>query len=100
MKKCDVYLQFSKFEADPLTVKEAAIFNKHMVLSNIPGFRDLQTILHNIYLFDDRDDIIRIFMGIRGKTPEINNLYSSNEIVFQQIKEKLLYDSMQETACN
>ena len=100
MKKCDVYLQFSKFEADPLTVKEAAVFNKHMVLSNIPRFRDLQTMPHNIYLFDDREDIIRILMGIRGKTPEINDMFNSNEKVIQQIKEELLYDTMQETACN
>lgn len=100
MKKCDAYLQFSMFEADSLTVKEAALFNKHMVLSNIPSFRDLQTMLHNIYLFDDRDDIIRILMGIRGKTPESNNLFNSNEKVIQQIKEELLYDTMQETACN
>ena len=100
MKKCDVYLQFSKFEADSLTVKEAAVFNKHMVLSNIPRFRKLQTILHNIYLFDDKDDIIRILTEIRGKTPNINNLYNRNEKVFQHIKEELLYDTMQETTCN
>ena len=97
MKKCEVYLQLSKFEAAPLTVKEAAIFNKHMVLSNIPGFRNLQPMLHNIYLFDGRDDIIRILMGVRGKTPEMNNLYQINEKVLQRIKEEVLNDTIRET---
>lgn len=38
MKRCDVYVQMSGTEADPITVREVMIFSKSMILSKIPAF--------------------------------------------------------------
>jgi hypothetical protein len=38
MNNCDLYAQFSVYEADPITCKEVLVFNKRMVLSNIDAF--------------------------------------------------------------
>lgn len=37
MKNCDIYVQTSIYEGSPITIKEAMIFSKPIVSTNIPG---------------------------------------------------------------
>lgn len=50
MRRSDVYVQLSKYEADPITVKEVAVFGKTMVLSEIDAFKKYSKIFDNIAL--------------------------------------------------
>jgi glycosyltransferase involved in cell wall biosynthesis len=74
MSRCDVYLQFSLFEADPGTVREAAVFNKPMILSDIPAFCQIRDRINNIQLVDTIEEAVQALL--QGKNTPIteNNL--------------------------
>ena len=97
MRKCDVYLQFSEFEADPGTIKEVAVFNKHMILSNIPGFRNYQMVIHNMHLCDSNCEAIRCLMEVREIPVIENDLQHRNEEILQRIKTEMIYDTVEES---
>ena len=40
IKNCDIFVQLSKYEADPITIREVAFFKKPMILSDIVAFKD------------------------------------------------------------
>lgn len=63
MSRCDIYAQFSKYEADPITVKEVSVFNKKLVLSDIPAFRFLKDNLNNVIIVSN--DVKSIVENIR-----------------------------------
>ena len=90
MRKCDVYMQFSEFEADPGTIKEVAVFNKHMILSNISGFRNYQTVIHNMHLCDSDSEVIRCLMEVREVPVIENDLQHRNEEILQRIKTEMI----------
>lgn len=52
MKNCDLFIQLSKYEADPITIKEVTIFNKPMVLSDIPAFAEIASQYRGIKLME------------------------------------------------
>jgi glycosyltransferase involved in cell wall biosynthesis len=70
MGNCDCYVQFSRYEADPLTVKEAAVLGKPMALTGIPPFRDCSRDLRNVTLFNDEEEAASLIRKIRGMTIE------------------------------
>lgn len=51
MSKCDAFLMFSDNEAECIALKEAAVFNKPIFLSDIPAFREAQQLIPSIRLF-------------------------------------------------
>ena len=53
MSRADIYVQLSKYEAEPITIQEVAIFGVPMVLSKIDGFSRYANIFNNITLVDD-----------------------------------------------
>ena len=88
MSRCDIYAQFSKYEADPITVKEVSIFNKKMVLSDIEAYRKYKQILKNMYLCSiDGDSVANKVQEIIAQQPEDNNLNFINEIPLKKINE-------------
>ena len=70
MGNCDCYVQFSRYEADPLTVKEAAALGKPMALTDIPPFRDCSRDLRNVTLFNGEEEAAEAIRKIRGMTIE------------------------------
>lgn len=74
MSRCDVYLQFSLFEADPITVREAAVFNKPMVLSDIPAFRQIRDGLNNIQLAGTIEEAVQALLQEKNTPITENNL--------------------------
>lgn len=52
MQACDLYVQLSKYEAQPITIQEVAVFGKPMVLSKISGFESFAAYLNNILLVE------------------------------------------------
>ncbi|MBE6000044.1 MAG: glycosyltransferase [Sarcina sp.] len=85
MSRCDCYLQFSLYEADPVTVREAAVFDRHMVLSDIPGFRDCSMILKNINLCRNAEEAADRILHILDKPADKNNLEKLNSEIVKQI---------------
>lgn len=53
MKNCDLYAQFSVYEADPITLKEVLVFNKRMVLSDIEAFNYYKNLYRNISICEE-----------------------------------------------
>lgn len=92
MSRCDAYLQFSLFEADPVTVREVAVFNKPMILSDIPGFQKCHEIFSNIQLIGTSEDAIRSLMQEKSILGSKNDLGIINDeicrIIDREIFEK------------
>ena len=92
MSRCDAYLQFSLFEADPITVREAAVFNKPMILSDIPGFQKCHEIFSNIQLIGTSGDAVRSLMQGKSTVGSKNDLSIINDeicrIIDREIFEK------------
>ncbi len=65
MGKCDCYVQFSRFEADSLTVREAAALGKPMVLNDIPSFRYRSRVIRNVMLFNNEEEAVEAICKIR-----------------------------------
>lgn len=87
MKNCDVYAQFSKFEAYAITVKETAIFSKPMVLSNIRAFQNTQNVVNNITLCDTVEDSVKAIKDANKKGVVINDLKKINQVFLEKIEE-------------
>ena len=68
MGKCDCYVQFSQYEADPLTVREAAALGKPMALTDIPSFRDCSRDLRNVTLFRNEEEAVSLIRKSRDMT--------------------------------
>lgn len=85
MSRCDCYLQFSLYEADPVTVREAAVFDRHMVLSDIQRFRDCSMILKNINLCRNAEEAADRILHILDKPADKNNLEKLNSEIVKQI---------------
>ena len=85
MSRCDCYLQFSLYEADSVTVREAAVFDRHMVLSDIQRFRDCSMILKNINLCRNAEEAADRILHILDKPADKNNLEKLNSEIVKQI---------------
>lgn len=96
MKRCDVYLQFSLYEADPLTVREVAVFNKPMLLSDIPGFQRCREVLNNIQLITTSEDAVRLLMQKKTKAAAENNLSNVNNEICRIIDREIFGRQVQE----
>ncbi len=89
MKNCDVYVQLSLFEADPITIKETAIFNKPMVLSNIIAFQNLKKDIQNITLCETDDEIVEGIKKAKSIPYKVNNLANINKVSNEKLGEIL-----------
>lgn len=85
MKNCDVYAQFSEFEADSITIKEVAVFHKPLVLSNIVAFQRAQEWINNITLCDTVDEMAAAI--IQTKSIQANDFMAVNRVFMQKLKE-------------
>ena len=89
MSRCDAYLQFSLFEADPITVREVAIFNKPMILSDIPGFQKSREIFNNIQLVSTSKDAVRSLMQEKSIVSLKNDLSIINDEICRTIDREI-----------
>ena len=89
MSACNVYAQFSQYEADPITIKEVAIFNKPMVLSNIIAFQKARESINNIVLCDSVEEIAQTIMNIKEFSCKTNDLSRINAMFEQKLNEIL-----------
>lgn len=79
MKKCDLYVQLSKYESQSITVQEVAIFDKPMILSKISAFENYTKYFPNILIVDGDASYIADCI-ISKPLLEFNNLDSVNQI--------------------
>lgn len=89
MSRCDVYLQFSLFEADSITVREVAIFNKPMILSEISRFQECHEIFSNIQLISTNEDAVRLLMLEKSIVSSENDLSIINEEICRTIDREI-----------
>ena len=90
MKNCDVYAQFSEFEAEGITVKEAAVFHKRLVLSDIISFREALSWINNRVLCSTIEEMAN---AIVAETPiQENNLTLMNVVFQEKLKVMLAND--------
>ena len=87
MNSCDVYLQLSKFEADPITIKEAGVFSKPMVLSDIVAFKNATSWINNITLSDSVNDIANAIKNVKKIEIIKNDFSRANETFFEKLAE-------------
>lgn len=92
MSRCDIYAQFSKYEADPITVKEVSIFNKKLFLSDIEAYRRCEKTLQNIYIctFGSKQVANKIEQILNLPTKDNGDLSFINEKPIEKIKEIFL----------
>ena len=90
MSRCDCYVQFSRFEADSLTVKEAAVFSKPMVLSDIPQFRSSKKVYNDIILYRACDSFADILLEAVSRKPVKNDLLNINEETHRLISQIII----------
>ena len=93
MSRCDIYAQFSKYEADPITVKEVSVFNKKLILSDIPAFRFLEDKLNNVFIISN--DVKSVVEKIKEisvlETKENKDLTFINQIPFDKLNEVIQF---------
>ena len=87
MNSCNVYLQLSKFEADPITIKEAGVFSKPMVLSDIVAFKNATSWINNITLSDSVNDIANAIKNVKKIEIIKNDFSRANETFFEKLAE-------------
>ena len=87
MKNCDVYVQLSEYEADPITIKEVAVFDKPMVLSDIIAFRNAIEWINNISLRGDIESISTAIGEISSIDVIKNDLTKVNKSYYQKLNE-------------
>lgn len=92
MRHCDLYVQLSLYESDSLTVREAACFNKHMILSDIPRFRDCQKEFKNIHLCKNSEEAVEAIISFYKAPQEINDMERINRKVEELIYQEILAD--------
>lgn len=100
MSRCDCYVQFSRFEADSLTVKEAAVFNKSMVLSDILQFRSSRKVYNNILLYGASDNFKDVLLEAVSRMPVKNDLKNFNEEACGKIDSMILHSTDKEPVCS
>lgn len=84
MTRCDVYVQLSKYEAEPVTVQEVAVFGKPMVLSSIEGFYRYSMIFKNIVLVEIEPKRIAEAIATNSKN------MTDNRVELEKIEESTL----------
>lgn len=88
MKNCDLYIQMSEYEAEPLTIKEMALFGKPMVLSNIEGFRLYKDALPTITLVEKNPkEIVDAILNIWNNKTTTHATQTLNQFAFDAIDE-------------
>ena len=87
MSRCDVYAQFSKFEADPITIKEVAVFNKLMVLSDIIAFNKAKERINNICSSNKIDEIVNAIILAKEVAVVKNDLIEINCLFQEKMRE-------------
>ena len=93
IRNCDIYVQLSELEADSCTVREAAYFNKHMVLSDIPRFRDCQKEFKNIHICRNPTEAAEAIIHLPGEPVEKNDLSAINKKVEELIYKEIISES-------
>lgn len=96
MKDCDIYVQTSKFEGKPLTIREAHLFNKPVVSTNFSTAKSLlhdksNCILTELNPQSVADGILEIINNTELKTQIINNITRQKKGNSELI-EKFYYD--------
>lgn len=86
MQACDLYVQLSKYEAQPITIQEVAVFGKPMVLSKISGFESFAAYLNNILLVEGdasyiADCIMHESLSEQDNLDMINQLQSKSKSI-------------------
>ena len=79
MKRCDAYIQLSKFEADPITIKEVAVFDKPMFLSNIESFNNCNDYINNIQTFNYGNQFAEAIASLQNINIENNSIENLNQ---------------------
>ena len=92
MKNCDVYLQFSDNESDGVTIREASVFDKPMILSDIPAFREKMGYLNNIRLFKSTADVVQLLKSAQRNPIVKNNIDEINNGIKKGIKTEIMED--------
>ena len=88
MRNCDLYAQFSVFEADPITLKEVLAFNKLMVLSDIEAFDCYKRQFGNISLCEnDVEKTAELIIDNLSKRATLNRLDAINDEFKEKIKD-------------
>ena len=90
IRNCDIYVQLSILEADSCTVREAAYFNKHMILSDIPRFRDCQKEFKNIHICGSTSEVAEAIIRLSDETIEINDLNAINKRIEALIYKEII----------
>lgn len=89
IKECDIYIQPSRWEGFGISVLEAKILGKPIIVSDIPEFREQITNLENGLVYKDIDELVNeIIMIIENKQLAnmlIKNLKKCNYDNSQQI---------------
>ena len=93
IRHCDLYVQLSILEADSCTVREAAYFNKHMILSDIPRFRDCQKEFKNIHICRSTSEVADAIIRLPGEPAEMNDLCAINKKVEELIYKEIISES-------
>ena len=93
IRNCDVYVQLSILEADSCTVREAAYFNKHMILSDIPRFRDCQKEFKNIHICRSSTEVADAIIHLSGEPTEMNDLSTVNKKIEELIYKEIISES-------
>lgn len=83
IKACDIYVQPSRYEGKAVTVREAQILGKPVLITNFPTA--------NSQVYDGVDGLITP-MGIDGVVNGVSKLISDNELRRRLIKNTLLND--------
>ena len=88
MKNCDLYAQFSAYEADPITPKELLVFNKRMVLSDIEAFNYLKNLYKNISICEEGGNrTAELIIEKLSSEVEVNDLDNLNKNFINKTKE-------------
>ena len=77
IKECDIYVQPSKWEGFGISVLEAKILGKPIIVSNIPEFKEQITNFEDGLIYDDIEDLVNeIIMLIEDK--ELSDKFIKN----------------------
>ncbi len=90
MSHCEVYLQFSLFEADGITIREAALFDSHMILSDIARFRDCAKTFKNIILCHNAHDAANSVLSSMNVPIEANDIDGINNEIRRRIYREII----------
>ena len=82
IKNCDIYVQPSRWEGFGITVLEAKILNKPIIVSNIPEFREQIVNNENGLIFNDTNELVKDIINIM-----------ENDLLSEKLRSNLLKES-------